>query len=365
MSSVVPPAPGAAPRGRRRLLRYVLPVAAAGVLALVASDVLSAHADQNLPSHSATELLAAASTPQLTGFSGTVVEKAALGLPELGLLAGGSGSETGALSLLTGSHTIRVWYGGEDKQRVAMLDALGESDVFRNGSTVWAWDSRNRVATRLSLPATLPAPPALASPDQFAKQLLARISPSTSVSTDKNVQVAGRSAYELVLTPKDSRSRVGQIRIAIDGKTMVPLALQVYARDSSRPAFDIAFTRFDTGMPTEDNFTWQPPAGVTIRQAPSANRSSLPFGLGQVSSSMVGQDWTTVLKLTGLPTPAQLAQRSPQLGIAYGMLPAVRGAWGSGRLLQSSLLTVLYTDDGRAFVGAVDPSVLYAAAAQR
>ena len=42
----------------------------------------------------------------------------------------------------------------------------------------------------------------------------------------------------------------------------------------------------------------------------------------------------------------------------------VRGAWGSGRLLRTSLVSVLMTDKGEVLVGAVVPSVLYADAAQ-
>jgi hypothetical protein len=42
----------------------------------------------------------------------------------------------------------------------------------------------------------------------------------------------------------------------------------------------------------------------------------------------------------------------------------VSGAWGSGRLLRTSLVSVLITNSGRMFVGAVQPSVLYAAAGQ-
>ena len=79
-----------------------------------------------------------------------MVEKAALGLPDLSQLTGSSPDQLGGLSLLTGSHTIRVWYGGPSKQRVAMLDSLGESDLFRNGNTLWEWDSRSRVATKQS-----------------------------------------------------------------------------------------------------------------------------------------------------------------------------------------------------------------------
>jgi hypothetical protein len=40
----------------------------------------------------------------------------------------------------------------------------------------------------------------------------------------------------------------------------------------------------------------------------------------------------------------------------------VHGAWGSGRLLRTSLVSVLMTSTGRTFIGAVQPSVLYAAA---
>jgi hypothetical protein len=41
----------------------------------------------------------------------------------------------------------------------------------------------------------------------------------------------------------------------------------------------------------------------------------------------------------------------------------VHGAWGSGRLLRSSLLSVLFTSQGAVLAGAVTPAVLYADAA--
>jgi hypothetical protein len=46
-----------------------------------------------------------------------------------------------------------------------------------------------------------------------------------------------------------------------------------------------------------------------------------------------------------------------------GVLPQVQGSWGSGRLLQSRLFSVLLTDDGRVLAGAVDREQLLAAAA--
>ncbi len=42
----------------------------------------------------------------------------------------------------------------------------------------------------------------------------------------------------------------------------------------------------------------------------------------------------------------------------------VHGAWGSGKLLHTSLVSVLMTSDGHVLVGAVTPAVLESAAAQ-
>ncbi len=42
----------------------------------------------------------------------------------------------------------------------------------------------------------------------------------------------------------------------------------------------------------------------------------------------------------------------------------MHGAWGSGRLLRTGLVSVLITDSGHVLIGAVTPQVLYSAAAQ-
>lgn len=372
---------------RRRVLRWLLPAMAACVVALVASGVLSANANSGLPNRSTAQLLAAISYPRQPGFSGTVVEKAAFGLPDLSSLglgsAAGAGAGSGAsaaagplsllsgpLSLLSGSHTIRVWYGSPTRQRIALLDTFGEQDLFRNGSSLWQWNSETRTAMHRTLPANpgLVIPPgelAGLSPAQAAQHILALVQPSTTVTTDRNAVVAGRPAYVLVLTPKQAGSRIHQVRIAVDGATLVPLGVQVYALDTPRAVLDVSFTRFDAEAPSEDNFDWAPPPGVTV-QPPPARTSPLP-GLALPSSgtavSTVGSGWTSVLKVTGLPSAAALAKQSPQAAALLGLLPAVKGSWGSGRLLQSSMFSVLVTDDGRAFAGPVDPPVLYAAAA--
>jgi hypothetical protein len=83
---------------------------------------------------------------------------------------------------------------------------------------------------------------------------------------------------------------------------------------------------------------------------------------------MVGTGWTTVAVFPGVSQPAAGPGRSSgdaQLTALLSRLPRVSGAWGSGRLLTSSLFSVLLTDDNRLLVGAVSPDLLYQAARQR
>jgi outer membrane lipoprotein-sorting protein len=377
--STPPSRPGRARSGRARALRWLVPVGAVGLVAVLATNALSANANADLPNRSAAELLAAVGNAKVAGFAGTVVEKTSLGLPELPDLGGAGSSGTSLLGLLSGSHTARVWYAGETKQRIAMLDQLGEQDVFRNGRELWQWNSDTRTATHTTLPAEAAGRPGAQplptlNPSQAAQQALALIDPSTNVRTDRDAVVAGRAAYMLVLTPKDTRSRVGSVRISVDGKTMVPLSVQVYPRGSQRAAIDISFTRFSDAMPSDDNFNWTPPAGVTVKQGGTGSHPSTPGhtvtrpGLrltGTPDYTTTGTGWTTVAKVTGAPSLAQLGSASKSAGPLLGALPAVSGSWGSGRLFQSALITALFTSDGRVYVGAVDPELLYRAAAAK
>ena len=85
----------------------------------------------------------------------------------------------------------------------------------------------------------------------------------------------------------------------------------------------------------------------------------------------IGSGWLTVLELpSSTLTPGAPGAGGPSAGDSAAVLRTllasatpVHGAWGSGRLLRTSLVSVLMTDQGTTFVGAVQPSVLYAAAA--
>jgi outer membrane lipoprotein-sorting protein len=368
----------------RPALRWLVPSAAA-VLVIgggAAAGTIAASADPSLPARSAAQLLVDVQNAKIDGLSGTVVETADLGLTALSGLGSG-GADIG--KLIAGSNTARVWYAGEDKARVALLGALGETDVIRNGSDVWMWKSADNSATHYTIPAGAgrgETPKALpagvpATPQEAADAALAAIDPSTRVTTTGAASVAGRDAYELVLSPKDSASLVGQVRLAIDAKTHVPLRVEVYAKGANNPAVRVAFQQISFTVPDAQQFAFNPPAGAKVttekpadlqKEAAKAKanakaevRAKKPADTS--GPTVVGTGWTSVLvakmpagNATDKGTVAATAQ-----GLVDG-LPKVSGSWGSGHLLSGSLFSALITDDGKVLIGAVAPEKLYEAA---
>ncbi|WP_328338547.1 LolA family protein [Micromonospora sp. NBC_00421] len=375
----------------RSTLRWLVPLAAAVTVVGggAAIGTFAANAEPALPPRSAAQLLVDLQTARLDGLSGTVVQRADLGLPPLAGLAGGDAA------LLTGTHTLRVWYSGPDRQRVALLDTLGERDVVRSGRDVWTWDSKANTATHRTLPESTgrAAEGALpVTPKEAAERALAAVDPSTLVTTGRSATVAGRDAYELVLTPRDQASLVHQVRIAIDATEHVPLRFEVLADGADQPAFELAFTQVDYRRPDADQFTFNPPPGVKVTEAtgdrpgpkagahPKAgagkpDAAQRPDADGDAGLRTVGTGWTTVLVAR---TDAADAARTPAGGAAkpgpgdgpgaaqaldlLNGLPKVSGDWGSGRLFSAKLFSVLLTDDGRVLAGAVTPERLYQAA---
>ena len=349
---------------RHPVLRWIVPTCVVGVVALVASGVLSAQASPNLPPRTAAQLLADVEGAHVDGLSGTIVSKSALGISGL---PSSVSAGNGLLGLLSGSHTARVWYAGPQKQRFAMLDTLSETDVFHNGRNLWTYDSSTREATHTLLPTDSageaeppPSSGPTLTPEQAAEEALKAIDPTTIVSTDASRRVARRDAYELVLAPRDTTSRVGSVRIAIDGSTKIPLGVQVYAKGGHSPAIDVSYTRITYSVPDMDNFTFRPPRSVKIKERPLAPGGPHAAHGGDIAT--IGKGWTTVVRLRSTAIGATGAEKQ-----YLDSRPKVSWQGGSGRLLEmnSGLVTVLITDDGRLYAGAVDKNVLIAAAAQR
>src|SRR5262249_56413454 len=88
-------------------------------------------------------------------------------------------------SLLAGSHTLKVWYDGPKRMRLAVPVTLDETDFIRNGSTAWLWESNADSVMKILIPKRADGdrepvmPPTALTPQQAAKQALAAVGPST------------------------------------------------------------------------------------------------------------------------------------------------------------------------------------------
>ena len=362
------------PVSHRTRLRWLVPVTAALVLVAGGSAVglVTATAQGSLPDRTAAQLLVDVQQARLSGLSGTLEESAALGLPSIP--GAGDAGSADLTSLVSGTHTLQLWYADPQHVRLAVLGSLGESDVVRNGSDLWTWSAHDRTVTHREVPAGS-APDGSApdgsgpegsplTPQQAADRALAAIDPSTQVSTDGTAVVAGRSAYELVLQPRDPGTLVGSVRIAIDGATHVPTRVQVFARGATQPAFEVGFTSFDPTTPAPSVFDFTPPPGATVTQAttPSEDGHGAPAPGSSTPPQQVGSGWTSVV-VAEVPTGGSGSGGS-QLDQLVSSLPTVQGSWGSGHLLQGTLFSAILTDDGRLAVGAVGPDLVEQALAR-
>ena len=399
-------------------VRWTLPVAAVGVIGVAAVAInQTATADAGLPPRTPMQLVADVRSADVSSLSGTVVQTSDLGLPQLpSLTGGGSGGGGGSASssltsLVSGTHTWRIWLDGPTRQRLALVGTRGESDVIRNGNDLWLWSSADSTAVHhkldardakggtgmpsglpsdlaTSLPKGLPTgslPTGVPStPDAAAMAAMAAMGDDTTVTTSGAASVAGRSAYELVLTPKSRTTLVASVRIAIDAEKHVPLRVQVYSTKLANPAFEVGFTAVDFSKPEARQFEFTPPAGTTVTEAGTATnakrvqkdvaganshlRQGIPSTATQSASKpkVVGSGWSTVVVAPfSLDSAAAGTDAGKQLSGILNALPSTSGTWGRGHVLEGTLFSAVVTDDGRVAVGAVAPEQLYAALAAK
>jgi len=364
--------------------RWIAPAAAAGlVIASPALWAAVATAEPALPQRTAEQIIADVLAASPVALSGEVQQRVDLGLPDLTMGSGVDFTEPSSVwGLVSGTHTWRIWYDGDRSYRVSVIQGAAESDVICNGAVTWIWSSQKQTAIRdqaatgqLQPRGRLPIPQQ--STAETARDLLNSITDYSAVTTDANVRVAGRAAYELVITPNDTQTRIKQVHLAVDAETSQPLRLQIYSTISAGPAIEIGYTQLSYSAPNASVFEFTPPPGAEIREtvesaespvypddpASGGDRGNLPAQSGQdeattsgASPTVSGAGWSTVLVVESGP----LTDSSDGSMLAR-QLPRVSGDWGSGSVLDGSLISVVFADDGRIAYGAVAPESLYQA----
>ncbi|MGG8410597.1 LolA family protein [Streptomyces sp. 12297] len=396
--------------GRRKAARYVVPIAVAGVAAatIAAVPALANAGGPDLPKVTAQQLIEKIAASDVEQLSGTAKISTDLGLPSLaGGLLGGLGGGSGAggsaspeqklTELATGTHTIRVAADGPDRQKLTFLDGKDQYSLVHNGRDVWGWDSKSNQVfherqdgapehraekkTADRMPGT---------PQQLAQEVLKAAGTTTTVSVGDTAQVAGRDAYQLVLTPKQSGSTVGSVQIAVDAKNGVPLRFRLLSSGGGKPIVDAGFTKVDFGKPAADTFAFTPPKGAEVTEGGEEGDGagheewtgpgmldSLP-GLGGIAGGaagegpkdvkVLGEGWASVARiqvpggkgLNAVEESKDVPKEAQQFLDALG--DKVSGKFGEGRVFSTRLVNALITDDGTVYVGAVTKDALVKAA---
>ncbi|MDM7832538.1 LolA family protein [Cellulomonas edaphi] len=385
--------------------RWAVPAVVGAVVAaaFIAPPLVASASSEELPAISPQQLVTAVAEARDQPLSGTVVYTARLGLPSLPLgdMAGAS-----PVNLLDGSSTMRVWTDGVDRSRAALLGATSEYSVVRDGPQAWTYSSTDDAVVHYVIDAKDRArydalqqdPPVagdLPTPAAAASSVLGLVQQFSSVTLDAQSTVAGRAAYNLVVTPKSTTTLIGHVVVSVDAKTSTPLRVQVWDRTSKTPAVEVGFTDIRFATPSDSVLSFSAPAGasskevsVPLPETPAAAHSAtVPDG-----TTVTGTGWDTVVQLAGVDVAGLLAGDADALSTVPGSAPAIGsksgqklleefGADGSskvrdldlgtlfgqitkpvpgGRLITTKLVSILVTDDGRVLVGAVPGATLQA-----
>lgn len=310
-------------------------VAGLGLLAVPAG----AGAAPQLPPVAPEALISSVLSAQKEPFHGTVELNNALGLPAL----------PNAPQAADGTSTARVWSNGPGGGRIQLPTDGGERTLVSDGTTFWAWNSEDRTVVTGARPAD--TPDAASDPTTAANEAITRLRGSSNVAVEGTATVAGRPAYELVLTPLPTeRTLLREVRIAIDAEKRQPLRMVVLGNGSTDPALQVGFTELTYGAQDPALFTFTPPPGATVEQRQPGQRDQ-----AAADRRVVGEGWDTVVIRKRTAEQGGRPEGAPDLSTVG---TPVSGPWGSGRLITTAVGSAIVTDDGRIAAGAVPEQLL-------
>jgi len=339
-------------------------------LAGLALSTLPAGADDDpvLPAIDAQELVTSALEARAPAFSGVAEVRNELGLPSL------PGVET------LDAESVRVFHDGEEGARVQAEQESSELTFVKNADEAWAYDSQERAAKKLTwddadaTAAREHAGAEAADPSQAAAEIIERLRPTSDVAVDGTARVAGRPAYELVLTPRpDEKTLLREVTVAIDEQTRIPLRFDVFANGASDPVLSLGFVEFEVGAQPADLFEFTPPRGTRVETAGADDAArTLHDARGADDGqdlTTVGDGWDTVV-IAEMPDGVPAASAEGGLGGSAGaggegqgdllgqIGTPVSGAFGSGTHVSTAVGGAVVTDDGRVAAGVVPLQVL-------
>jgi hypothetical protein len=303
-------------------------------------------------------------------YSGLASSSGSLQLPELGI-----GVDTSAL--LESTNRLRAWWIDPEHYRVDRVTPVSESDVYRNGTGVWSWDSTSAVAQFTRSQPQFPLPGAQdALPPNLARRMLAQ-APASELESVAARRIAGRTGLGLVWHPHDTRSTIGEVTVWADQTTGLPLAVEIRAVGGQSRAYSSSFLDLSLKAPTTAQVTYHPSndqtEGIETPQGPIDDNSArfvLPTTLGGLKQRSPLQplvatygEGVSIVAVTDLGDSTTALSVRSQID-SPSHLP-ITGKFGKGSLIKTPLLTGLVfatNDAGYILIGTVTQAELEAMA---
>jgi len=194
---------------------------------------------------------------------------------------GGEGSAGGQLTsspLVTGG-SGRMWVAKDGRVRLELQSEKGDTQVLYDGHTVSIYDAASNTLYRYTVPAHeggagsssdlgTPTPPTA---DHEAPSV-AKIEEAIAHLTHVNVSgatptdIAGRAAYTVRVSPKESGSLIGGAELSWDAANGVPLRAAIYSSTSSSPTLELAATSISYGPVAASVFEFTPPSNAKVEE---------------------------------------------------------------------------------------------------
>jgi outer membrane lipoprotein-sorting protein len=258
------------------------------------------------------------------------------------LLNGG----TGRLWMSSAGHELRLEVQGQN----------GDAQVVVRGRSFWMYDPTSRTAYEGTLPAQSASSGAHRAKSHEGIPSVAqiqaglnRIMRQTQVSRAIPGDVAGRPAYTVHISPKQSGGLLGGVELAWDAVRGVPLRFEVLARGDSTPVLELTATDISFAKVPSSTFAISPPTGakvVHINLGGAAHHSksqtkhhqvtgvaavarALPFKL-MAPSTAAGLHRRTVALLHGGSHPAAIVTYGQGLGAVAVVEQVSSGRSASG-----------------------------------
>ena len=256
---------------RSRVLILASLVALAAIVLVIGVAVAGAGQSDPLPGISAPDLLAKmAQAKDVSAVSGDVAWHNGL-FGDLGSAAAGGMSHLPAQSPLTSDGSGRIW-ASDAGVKVESQGAGGDQVVVVSKAehTAWVYDYAQNTVKKVVVtgkaPAETPSPAPsvmMVTPGAIT-MYLQQVARFATVEVAGQTKVAGQDAYLLRMTPAANDTALGYVQAAVDGKTMLPLQLEVYAKGGATPVVKVGFSRVSYDSVDPATFTFSPPAGATV-----------------------------------------------------------------------------------------------------